>query len=376
MDVAAFHQLLDLVCADLTKESTESPFTKALVFENRVREIVQTVSDQLDSGSIVPPINSALSKALPLCLKVDMHPPAQGFPDIVLGDVGIEVKFTEADTWRCIANSVLETNKVRSVKHICIVYGKMGGVPEVRYDDWERAVMHVRTSHVPRFELEIGAKHSLFETMGISYDAFSDLDMPSKMVYIRNYARSRLKEGEHLWWLEDGTEESDSHSLPLNVRLYTNLPQEEKNKLRAEGILLCPQILGSGRAKHKYDDFVMFMMTYHGVLCHQARDLFSAGSAAGVGGNGRVKSTKVDALIADQSFDGLYMLRALSLLEDDIRKAAVYLEDALFLEYWGDSVKLKIDIHDPMQRIKYWLQQADLHAKTWKPSDYLFQDLQ
>ena len=40
MDVAAFHQLLDLVCADLTKESTESPFTKALVFENRVREIV------------------------------------------------------------------------------------------------------------------------------------------------------------------------------------------------------------------------------------------------------------------------------------------------------------------------------------------------
>ena len=88
----------------------------------------------------------------------------------------------------------------------------MGGVPEVRYDDWERAVMHVRTSHVPRFELEIGAKHSLFETMGISYDAFSDLDMPDKMVYIRNYARSRLKEGEHLWWLEDGTEESDSHS--------------------------------------------------------------------------------------------------------------------------------------------------------------------
>ena len=134
MDVAAFHQLLDLVCADLTKESTESPFTKALVFENRVREIVQTVSNRLDSGSIVPPTNSALSKALPLCLKVDMHPPAQGFPDIVLGDVGIEVKFTEADTWRCIANSVLETNKVRSVKHICIVYGKMGGVPEVRYD--------------------------------------------------------------------------------------------------------------------------------------------------------------------------------------------------------------------------------------------------
>lgn len=370
-----FHFLLDIVCNVLTLEARTKGFSKALVFENRVREVTQTVADDLDADS------SSLMKSkqpgdFPLSLQIDMNPPAQGFPDIVLGDVGIEVKFTEADTWRCIANSVLETNKVHSVKHICVVYCKMGGVPEVRYDDWEHAVMHVRTSHVPRFELEIGASRSLFSIMGISYDAFSELDMSDKMVYIRNYARSRLKEGEHLWWLDDPSDDSVNHTLPLNARLYTNLDMDEKTRLRAEAVLLCPQILSSGRSRHKYDDLVMFMLTYHGVLCHQARDLFSAGSAAGVGGNGKIKATKMDDKLIGKDFDGIYILRSLLLLEEDMRKASAYLEEKLFQEYWGDDISKRIKINVPADRIRYWLSRADYYAKEWTPSDYLFLDLQ
>lgn len=370
-----FHFLLDIVCNVLTIEARTKGFSKALVFENRVREVTQTVADDLDADS------SSLMKIkqpgdFPLSLQIDMNPPAQGFPDIVLGDVGIEVKFTEADTWRCIANSVLETNKVHSVKHICVVYCKMGGVPEVRYDDWEHAVMHVRTSHVPRFELEIGASRSLFSIMGISYDAFSELDMSDKMVYIRNYARSRLKEGEHLWWLDDPSDDSVNHTLPLNARLYTNLDMDEKTRLRAEAVLLCPQILSSGRSRHKYDDLVMFMLTYHGVLCHQARDLFSAGSAAGVGGNGKIKATKMDDKLIGKNFDGIYILRSLLLLEEDMRKASTYLEEKLFQEYWGDDISKQIKINVPADRIRYWLSRADYYAKEWTPSDYLFLDLQ
>lgn len=90
--------------------------------------------------------------------------------------------FNNGDMHRDISmrKQVLETNKVHSVKHICVVYCKMGGTPEVQYDDWEHAVMHVRTSHVPRFELEIGASRSLFSIMGISYDVFSSLEMSEK----------------------------------------------------------------------------------------------------------------------------------------------------------------------------------------------------
>ena len=369
-----FHRLLDIICDQLTNEARTIGFTKALLFENRVRIVTQEIANTLDTNPNHP-LRSQFSEDFPLNLNIDMSPPAQGFPDIVIGNVGIEVKFTESDIWRCIANSVLETNKVQSVEHICVVYCKMGGIPEVKYDDWENAVMHVRTSHVPRFELEIGASRSLFSIMGISYDDFSALEMPEKMVYIRKYARSRLKDGEHLWWLDDATDDSVKHTLPLNVRLYTNLDMDEKTRLRAEAVLLCPQILSSGRSRHKYDDLVMFMMTYHGVLCHQARDLFSAGSAAGVGGNGKTKETKMDDKLVGKDFDGIYILRSLLLLEEDMLKAASYLDDRLFIEYWGEEIVEEIDIHDPIARIKYWLQEADRYAREWTPSEYLFRDI-
>jgi len=369
-----FHRLLDIICDQLTNEARTIGFTKALLFENRVRIVTQEIANTLDTNPSHP-LRSQFSEDFPLNLNIDMSPPAQGFPDIVIGNVGIEVKFTESDTWRCIANSVLETNKVQSVEHICVVYCKMGGIPEVKYDDWENAVMYVRTSHVPRFELEIGASRSLFSIMGISYDDFSALEMPEKMVYIRKYARSRLKDGEHLWWLDDATDDSVKHTLPLNVRLYTNLDMDEKTRLRAEAVLLCPQILSSGRSRHKYDDLVMFMMTYHGVLCHQARDLFSAGSAAGVGGNGKIKETKMDDKLVGKDFDGIYILRSLLLLEEDMLKAASYLDDRLFIEYWGEEIVEEIDIHDPIARIKYWLQEADRYAREWTPSEYLFRDI-
>lgn len=374
MHVEVFHFLLDRICAELTEEARTNGFFKAYVFENRVREVAQEQADLLDSDTEAwqGPLRD-YTDDYPLNLTVNMVPPAQAFPDIVLGDVGIEVKFTESDTWRCIANSVLETNKVHGVKHISVVYCKMGGTPEVRYDDWEHAVMHVRTSHVPRFEIEIGTERSLFRLMGISYDDFSALDMSEKMVYIRNYARSRLKEGEHLWWLDDPSGDSGaSHALPLNARLYTNLSMEEKTRMRAEGVLLCPQILSSGRSRHKYDDLVMFMLTYHGVLCHQARDLFSAGSAAGIGGYGVVRETPIEYRLAGQTFDGIYILRALLHLENDMRKAAHYLEDRLFIEYWGEEACESINLADPTARIRYWLSRADYYAKEWTPSEYLF----
>lgn len=374
MRLEVFHAFLSIVCSQLTHEAKTIGFKKSLEFENRVREVIQEVSNSVDAAEISIPC-TLVDGDIPLGLHVDMNPPAQGFPDVVLGDVGVEVKFTESDTWRCIANSVLETNKVHTVKHICVVYCKMGGIPEVRFDDWEHAVMHVRTSHVPRFELEIGSERSLFSIMGISYDNFSALEMQDKMVYIRRYARSRLKDGEHLWWLDETSDDANAHTLPLNARLYTNLDIEEKTKLRAEAVLLCPQILSSGRSRHKYDDLVMFMLTYHGVLCHQARDLFSAGSAAGVGGYGRKKQTKMDAEIQDKEFDGIYILRSLLLLEDDVRNAADYLDNKLFFEYWGEDAA-KIDLNNPQERIRYWLRKADEYAKEWTPSTYLFRDLQ
>jgi len=325
-----FEDVLEKACTVLTTEAREFKFSASMQFEKRVREIL-----------------SELTQSYPE-IEIDFNPHPQAFPDIAVGNFGVEVKFTLNDTWRSVANSILETNRIDTVEKIYLIFGKMGGIPEVKWGDYENSVIHVRTSHVPRFEVEISAERSLFEMMGISYDDFRMLKMEEKMHYIRTYARSRLQKGERLWWLEDNIE--TEHAIPIQARLYTNLSTEEKTKLRAEAVLLCPSIVKSGRSKNKYDDAVLFLLTYHGVICHQARDLFSAGSVANP---------------ENDDEGGIYIERALKLIEKEIIKASLTMDDALFVEYWGESVPVE-------QRIKKWLEKADALAHDWTPSKSLF----
>lgn len=326
-----FEKMLDTCCKILTEQAQEKPFTTSKIFENAVRKVIDKESEY----------------------NVDFHSPAQAFPDIALGEYGVEVKFTTSDSWRCVGNSVLESQRVEEVKHIYLVYGKMGGTPEVRWGDYEDCVIHVRTSHVPRFEVEIphdSSNHiSLFKQMGIGYDDFRKLDMNDKMKYIRAYARKIHPDGR-LWWIEDN--DGEGHTTPVQARLYTKLTHEEKTRCRAEAALLCPSIVKSGRNRNKYDDMVLFLLTYHGIVCHQARDLFSAGSVA---------NPKND----DEG--GIYIERAIKLLEPEMKKAATEMPDALFQEYWGESCP-------PEKRIQRWLEKADAYAKGWTPSKSLFTD--
>lgn len=331
-----FEIILEKCCTQLTHEARVLGFKTSLQFENRVRAVLQKITAEDES------------------FEIDLNPHPQAFPDIAMGAFGVEVKFTLNDTWRSVANSVLETQRIDSVKKIYIVFGKMGGIPEVKWGEYERSVIHVRTSHVPRFEIElpigkVTAKQSLFEEMGIRYDDFRKLQMQEKMRYIRAYARKIHPDGR-LWWIED--KEENEHTIPIQARLYTNLSIGEKTRLRAEAAILCPSIVKSGRSRNKYDDIVLYLLTYHGVLCHQARDLFSAGSVANPG---------------NDDSGGIYIERALKIIERDMCEAAMSMDDALFIEYWGESVL-------PNERIKRWLEKADELAHGWIPSQSLFLD--
>ncbi|MGC8493323.1 MAG: restriction endonuclease [Syntrophobacteraceae bacterium] len=332
MDRDQFEAVLDALAVRLTEEvRTDAALLAPTVFEAKVRT---DLGELLSSEGVAADLNSR----------------PQAFPDIVYKQFGIEVKFTDSDSWRSIANSVFEGSRDARVKHIYLLFGKIGGTPAVRWNRYEDCVMHVRTSHVPRFEVEIDAKEPLFAKFGIPYDEFRNLAIPDKMTYIRTYARARLKPGDRLWWLEDKPESAQQHSLDLEVRLYMGLNQVEKRRLRAEAALLCPQVVRPPRSKKKYDDAAMYLLTYRGVLCPQARDLFTAGSVA---------------MRADQTRGGNYMVRSLQDIEAEMRKAALELEDALFVEYWGLSVPAN-------QRISKWLELADGYATDWVPSKVLF----
>lgn len=332
MDKNAFESLLDDICSQLADEAREKVFTSASEFENRARLLMH---ERSQNGKL---------------FQIDLNPHPQAFPDIAVGEYGVEVKFTSADTWRAVGNSIQENQRIETVRYIYLIFGKMGNVPDVRWSEYEASVIHVRTSHVPRFEVEVRqknepARESLFELMGISYDDFRKLEMHEKMKYIRQYARKIHPDGK-LWWLE-GLEE---HTLPAQVRLYTNLTPEEKASLRAEAALLCPEIVKSGRSRDKYDGIVFFLLTYHGVVCHQARDLYSAGSVANPSNDDK---------------GGIYIARALELLENEMLQAAESLPDSLFVEYWGESVPKD-------KRIDKWLEKADELATKWTPSRVLF----
>jgi hypothetical protein len=329
VDQASFETALTAICSQLTGEARAKKFNSSKEFENRVREVTQEI---LSHEQVV----------------IDFDPHPQAFPDIAVNEFGIEVKFSESDTWRSVANSVLERNRIDSVKKIYVLFGKMGGLPEVSWGEYDKCVVHVRTSHVPRFEVELFSDRSLFDQIGISYDEFRQSEMDEKMKYIRAYARGRLKEGERLWWLEDNLDEG--HTLPIQARLYTKLSAEEKIRYRAEAALLSPQVVKGGRASNKYDDVVLYLLTYHGILCHQARDLFSAGSVANPNND-------------DEG--GIYIERSLKLLENEMLAAAQRMEDELFVEYWGRSVARD-------DRIAEWLRKADDLAAEWTPSKSLF----
>jgi hypothetical protein len=325
--------ILEPLCMQLNAElGAGTLYNSSAIFERKIREVL----DEL---------------VAPFSLAVDFNPHPHIFPDIVLGIYGIEVKFTVSDTWRSIANSVFESTRDLGVEHIYVLFGKMGGDPEVAWGEYEEAVIHVRTSHVPRFEVEMSTEQrprqrdSLFTQFGISYNEFATLEMSQKMQYIRAYARGHIGKGEHLWWIED--QPDSGHSLPLQVRLYMNLAQAEKRQLRAEAALLCPEIVKPSRVRGKYEAATMYLLTYHGVLCPQTRDLFSAGSVAGPARGGN------------------YVLRALVDIQEEMRVAAATLDDALFVEYWGSEVPRE-------ERINRWLERADQLAVEWRPSEHLF----
>jgi len=326
MDKIQFEALLQKATEQLTGEVKENDkYHKPSAFEQRVRIVMAELL--VGTGYEAEP-------------DID-----QGFPDIVVGNFGAEVKATESNSWRCIANSVSEGQRAKDVDHIYVLYGKFGGDPEVRWADYGNSIMHVRTSHVPRFEIEIGTDKPLFTQLGTTYEEFRSLQMNEKMPLIRHYARSRLKKGEQLWWLENSDVENQSHSLSLGVRAYIGLTKTERWQCRAEASIMCPQVVG--KSSLRYVDAALFLMTYRGVLCTQARDLWTAGS---VGERGPTDSFLINGLID---------------IQNEMREAAKNLENALFLEYWDV-------IPEKENRMLEWLKRADKFAVDWKPSEYLF----
>lgn len=264
------------------------------------------------------------------------HPSA--FPDVLVNGFGVEVKYTQSRSWLGTANSIFEGMRDSSTSQIYLVFCR-ADLPEIRWRRYEDCIKGVRISHSPRYMIDMDISESFFDDLGIPYADFITYSIREKMAHVREHVKARISEHEKLWWID----EENSHTLPLQVRIYRLLPTDVKVKLRAETALMCPQIFKGSRQKGKYDQAAIYLLTQHGVVAPQIRDLFTAGSVAGTerGGN--------------------YLLRSLKNIESEIVAASKRLDDALFVEYWGFSCPVE-------QRIPRWLELADHYAKDFQPS--------
>ena len=87
-DSNTFLKLLENTRKKLLKEMKNKPFKSASNFERRVREVISDELHLIDD---------------PVSVNFNSH--SQAFPDICLEKFGIEVKYTEKNTWRGIASS-------------------------------------------------------------------------------------------------------------------------------------------------------------------------------------------------------------------------------------------------------------------------------
>lgn len=205
------------------------------------------------------------------------------FPDIVANKYfGVEVKMTTNDHWTSTGNSVLESSRIEDVERIYIMFGKLGGKMDVRYRLYQECLPEVSVTHSPRYrinmELRIGK--SIFDKIGVDYDALRK--DPNTIQKIKNYYRSRLKDGEELWWID---QDADDKAFSPIIKPFRNLSAKEKENFIVESMILFPEMFGNSNAK--YERAAAYLIAEYNTVSANLRDNFTAGGQVYLKINGK-----------------------------------------------------------------------------------------
>jgi hypothetical protein len=265
----------------------------------------------------------------------------QKFPDIVANKFyGVEVKSTKENKWKSVGGSILESSRISDVKRIFMTFGKLGGSPiEFISRPYEECLYDIAVTHMPRYliDMQLGEGETIFDKLGISYDVLRQQDDPISPV--SKYYRDRLKPGETLWWAKDNATEE---SVPAKIRLWKNLPREEKNLYTAFGCVNFPEVF-----RGDYDRYSMWL-TSQGIVDAHVRDQFSAGGTETISlANG-----------TNELLPGIYRR---------IRKHSHIILSILNRE--DPSMLVGPSLNDPAQissRISKWIEQISLESKKSK----------
>ena len=255
------------------------------------------------------------------------------FPDIVLvfengEQYGIEVKSSTSigRSWKINGNSVLGSTK-EDVIDTYVMFGKTAmGNQAFRCKRYEDCVADVAVTHSPRYRIDMDLEPgtTFFDKSGLSYKQISESDDP--IGQITAYFRSQ---GQHAWWLAEST--------PAAIRMFTNLPAEEKKALLGYCFAHFPEVFSSGTTK--FSRCAMWLAAEHSIVSSSLRDNFSAGGKIEYGQFGKIS-------------------RIYKTLEDCREYVLKALEDATVEELYADWGLNYQDSYADFDKVIDWMQVA------------------
>ena len=268
----------------------------------------------------------------------------QKFPDIVAEIAkkklfGIEVKSTTQDHWITTGNSVLESTRVDGVERIFLMFGKLSNPIFFKARPYEECLSDVVVTHYPRYRINMDLEngHTIFDRINLPYEQLRKLDNP--VIPIVNYYKGQLKDGESLWWLDNGTSQEGA---PIKIRMWGALEKEEQQSLRISGLAYFPSLLWSD-----YSKFSAWLLARHGVLSSSLRDKFTAG------GKQTIITNEIIFENVPKIFKHIFDLR------NDIRIEIAATSEQLLCETWNVE-KISDD------RISQWIEIASSKCRYYE----------
>ena len=244
------------------------------------------------------------------------------FPDIVAGQYyGVEVKATEKNHWTSTGSSILESTRNANVERIYLTFGKLGKPVEFLSRPYEDCLSGIAVTHYPRYLIDMRLRQgeTIFDKMGIPYDTLRQMDNP--VAPVSRYYKSKLKDGESLWWAADEAEST----VPPTVRLWTALSKEEKETHIIQGYVLFPELFDLKNPK-KYNRYALWLATQKGIVNTNVRDGFSAGGQVSMRMAGGIE-IKVPAVFGRGKKD-----------RDDIMKLLEHIDSNILEDSWDCKV--------------------------------------
>lgn len=204
----------------------------------------------------------------------------QKFPDIIANNYyGVEVKTSKNQHWKSTGNSVLESTRISSIDKIYLFFGKLCAPVDFKFRKYEECLHEVAVTHSPRYLIDMKLKEedTIFSKLGIDYDDLRTRKNPIKPIV--DYYRSKLKQGEELWWMDN------DKALNFTIRQWSNLTEDEKNQKRIEAFSLFPEIFS--KSSKKYLQLSSWLVSKYGIISPSLRDSFTAGGRVLISINGK-----------------------------------------------------------------------------------------